>query len=79
MPATVIAVGPPVNDSERNAIAALRDGLPNSYTIIHTFEIEANRQYYEIDIAVVAPHCVYLVDVKGMPGQIDVYGGRWHT
>src|SRR5262245_24356493 len=78
MPATVIAVGQPVNDSERNAIAALRDGLPNGYVVIHNFEIRANRQVYEIDIVVVAPHCVYLVDVKGTRGQIETYSGKWY-
>jgi hypothetical protein len=29
-------------------------------------------------LAVVAPYAVYLVDVKGTRGNIDVYGGKWY-
>ena len=35
-------------------------------------------QWFEIDIAVVAPHAVYLVDVKSTYGEIHVAGSRWH-
>jgi serine/threonine protein kinase len=78
MPATVIAVGQPANDSERRAIAALRDGLPQGYVVIHNFELRVGRQVYEIDLAVVAPHCLYVADVKGTRGQIEVYGAKWY-
>jgi len=37
--ATVVPIGEPVNDAERQAIAHLRDHLPSSYTIFHNFEI----------------------------------------
>ena len=43
--AKVIAIGQPANDSEREAIAYLRDHLPNSHTIIHNFEL---KQGYEL-------------------------------
>jgi len=33
---------------------------------------------FEIDIAILAPHAVYLVDVKGTRGNIDVYGSKWY-
>src|SRR5262249_4237788 len=33
---------------------------------------------FEVDLAVVAPHAVYLVDVKGTRGLIDVYGPKWY-
>ena len=33
---------------------------------------------FEIDIALLAPHAVYLVDVKGTRGNIDVYGSKWY-
>lgn len=78
MPAKVIPVGEPANDSERRAIGTLRDGLPNGYFVLHNFEIRANNQVYEIDLAVVAPHCVYVVDVKGTRGNIEVYGSKWY-
>jgi serine/threonine protein kinase len=75
--AHVFAVGQPINDAERAAIAALRDGLPDEYVIIHNFEIEYQRQVYEIDLAVLAPHALYIVDVKGTRGRIDVVSGKW--
>jgi len=76
--AKVIAIGRPVNDSERQAIAHLRDHLPGTYTILHNFEIQRGQEFFEVDLAVIAPHAIYLVDVKGTRGNIDVYGGKWH-
>ncbi|QDU76843.1 Serine/threonine-protein kinase PrkC [Bremerella volcania] len=76
--AKVIAIGQPVNDSERQAIAHLRDHLPDTYTILHNFEIRRGNEIFEIDLAIIAPHAVYLVDVKGTNGNIDVYGSKWY-
>jgi len=77
--AQVIPIGQPANDPEREAIAYLRDHLPADYRIIHNFELRSDDgQWFEIDIAVVAPHAVYLVDVKSTYGEIHVAGSRWH-
>ena len=76
--ATIIPIGSPVNDSERRAIAHLRDHLPKSYLLLHNFEVKRNGDHFEVDLAVVAPHAVYLVDVKGTHGFIDVYGPKWY-
>lgn len=76
--AKVIAIGQPVNDAERHVIAYLRDHLSDSYTILHNFEITRDGDKWEIDLAIVAPHAVYLVDVKGTRGVIDVYGPKWY-
>ena len=76
--AKVVAIGQPVNDSEREAIAYLRDHLPNDFTVIHNFELRQGREVFEIDIALLGPHCVNLIDVKGTRGLIDVYGSRWY-
>ena len=76
--AKVIPIGEPVNEAERLAIAHLRDSLPNSYLVLHNFEVVRNGEYFEVDLAVVAPHAVYLVDVKGTRGLIDVYGPKWY-
>ncbi|MET3715428.1 protein kinase [Pseudomonas sp. PvP001] len=74
----VIPVGLPVNDAERSAIAYLRDRLPDSYTLLHNFEIERQGERFEIDIALLTPHALYLIDVKGTRGAIDVYGNKWY-
>jgi len=76
--ATVIPIGEPVNEAERRAIAHLRDHLPKSYLLVHNFEIERNGKFFEVDLAVIAPHAIYLVDVKGTRGLIDVYGAKWY-
>jgi serine/threonine protein kinase len=76
--ATVVAIGEPVNDAERQAIAWLRDHLPGNYTIFHNFEIHRDGERFEVDLAVLSPHAVYLVDVKGTRGLIDVYGAKWY-
>ena len=76
--ATVIPIGEPVNEAERQAIAHLRDHLPSSYLVLHNFEIIRDSEAFEVDVAVIAPHAVYLVDVKGTRGLIDVYGPKWY-
>lgn len=76
--AKVIAIGQPVNESEREAIAYLRDHLPGSFTVIHNFELHQGREVFEIDIALLGPHCVHVIDVKGTRGLIDVYGSKWY-
>lgn len=76
--AKVIPIGQPVNDSERQAIGFLRDHLPEGWLIFHNFEMRQGQEVFEIDIALLAPHAVYLVDVKGTRGNIDVYGSKWY-
>lgn len=76
--AKVIAIGEPVTESERRLIAHLRDQLPDSYLVVHNFEIGRDGEVFEVDLALVAPHAVYLVDAKGTRGATLVAEGRWH-
>lgn len=76
--AKVQAIGQPINELERKAIGFLRDRLPDSWLIFHNFEMRQGKESFEIDIAILAPHGVYLMDVKGTHGIIDVYGGKWY-
>ena len=76
--AKVIAIGQAVNDSEREAIAYLRDHLPGGFTVIHNFELRQGRNVFEIDIVLLGPHCVHVIDVKGTRGLVDVYGSKWY-
>ena len=77
--AQVIAIGQPANDPEREAIAYLRDHLPVAYRILHNFELRSdNGQWFEIDVAIITLHAIYLVDVKSTYGEIHVAGGKWH-
>ncbi|GAB7081904.1 methylation-associated defense system protein kinase MAD6 [Megalodesulfovibrio paquesii] len=76
--AKVIPIGHPANDSERQAIGFLRDHLPDGWLLFHNFEMRQGEEVFEIDLAILAPHAVYLVDVKGTRGNIDVYGSKWY-
>lgn len=76
--AKVIPVGKPVNDAEKAAIAHLRDNLPDNYMVLHNFEIERHHEFFEVDVAILAPHAVYLVDVKGTHGEVHAYGSKWY-
>ena len=76
--AIVKAIGDVQNASERDAIRHLRDALSDEYTVLHNFEIKRRGQHFEVDLAVVAPHAIYLVDVKGTRGLISVHGREWH-
>ncbi|MEW5885064.1 MAG: nuclease-related domain-containing protein, partial [Armatimonadota bacterium] len=67
-----------MNEAERRAIACLRDQLPPSYLVLHNFEVARDGETFEVDLAIIAPHAVYLVDVKGTRGLIDVYGPKWY-
>jgi len=77
--AQITPIGQPANEPEKAAIGYLRDHLPADYRVLHNFELRSDDgQWFEIDIAVVAPHAVYLVDVKSTYGEIHVAGSRWH-
>lgn len=76
--ATVLPIGEPVNNAERQAIAHLRDYLPASYLVFHNFEVRREGETFEVDLAVLAPHALYLVDLKGTRGLIEVYGHKWY-
>ena len=76
--AKVIPIGQPANESERQALGFLRNHLPDGWLIFHNFEMRQGEEVFEIDIAILAPHAVYLVDVKGTRGNIDVYGSKWY-
>lgn len=76
--AKVIAIGQPSNDAERKAIAYLRDHLPDNFTILHNFELKQRELWFEIDVTIIAPHAIYVVDVKSTFGEIHVEGNKWH-
>ncbi|MEV7646881.1 protein kinase [Arthrobacter sp. NPDC089319] len=76
--ARIVPIGPPVNDAERAVIAHLRDHGPDDWTVLHSLEIPDSRgRLFEVDLVVVTGHMVYVIDVKGTFGRIDVQGSRW--
>ncbi len=75
--AKITAFGQPANEGERDAIYYLRR-LPDTFEIFHNLEIKQNQETFEVDLIILAPQCVFVVDVKGTHGQIEVVGSRWH-
>jgi len=70
--------GAPVNEGERLVVAALVEKLPDSYAVIPNVEIvEPAGQIYEIDVIVVAPHAVYVVETKDWHGTISGDAREW--
>ncbi|MGW4916252.1 methylation-associated defense system protein kinase MAD6 [Streptomyces albidoflavus] len=78
MGARIVAVGEAVNDAERRVIAHLRDHGPDGWTVLHSVEIPQRDELFEVDLVVVTGHAVYVIDVKGTRGRIEVEGSRWH-
>jgi len=76
--AKIVDGGSSVNDAERKVIARLRDEAPDDWSVLHNVEIRGRSGIFEIDLVVVTPHAVWLSDVKGTAGRIEVVGSRWY-
>ncbi|MGW9399188.1 methylation-associated defense system protein kinase MAD6 [Streptomyces sp. NPDC055642] len=78
MGARIVAVGEAVNDAERRVIAHLRDHAPDDWTVLHSVEIPHGNRLFEVDLVVITGHGVYVIDVKGTRGRIEVDGSYWY-
>jgi serine/threonine protein kinase len=77
--AKVIPFGQPENESERLAIVYLREHLPDdNYTLYTNLEIMQGDEPYEVDIILTTPHCVYVIDVKGVHGRVTIDRDKWY-
>jgi serine/threonine protein kinase len=76
--AIIHRIGTPENDSEARAIKRLSKDLPDDYFVFHNFEVSTGRGLpYEYDIAVLAPHALYHLEVKGYHGEIRGNPMQW--
>jgi serine/threonine protein kinase len=76
--AIIHRIGTPETDSEARAIKRLSKDLPDDYFVFHNFELTTGRGLpYEYDIAVLAPHALYHLEVKGYHGQIRGNPLQW--
>lgn len=76
--AIIHRIGMPENDSETKAITRLGKKLPDDYFVIHNFELTTGRGLpYEYDIAVLSPHALYHLEVKGYHGAIRGNPQQW--
>lgn len=71
--------GQPVNDGERLVINHLQQQLPDTYTLIPNVEIqEKGRPPYDYDCIVLAPHALYVVEIKQWRGGIEGDDYTWY-
>jgi hypothetical protein len=76
--AIIHRIGTPETDSEARAIKRFAKDLPDNYFVFHNFELTTGRGLpYEYDIAVLSPHALYHVEVKGYHGEIRGNPMQW--
>lgn len=79
MPANFIPIGEPAHDSERQALRFLVEGLPAEYTVYgNAWLVERSGVIYELDAVVVAPHAIFVVEIKGYRGAIEGTDNDWY-
>src|SRR5436190_8425811 len=80
MPAKFIPIGEPAQDAERQALRFLVDGLPDRYTVYgNPWLVERSGVLYELDAVVVAPHAIFVVEIKSYRGMIDGTDHDWYV
>jgi serine/threonine protein kinase len=78
MTAEVIPFGEPENESERVAIDYLRHHLPQSYTLFTNLEIRSGIEIFEVDLVLLTPHGLHIVDIKGTRGRVEIIDPKWY-
>ena len=80
MPAKFIKVGEPAHDAERQAIKFLVDGLDERCTVYgNPWIVERSGGIYELDAVVVAPHALFVVEIKAYRGRIRGTDFDWYV
>ena len=78
MGAKFIPIGEPAHDAERQALRFLVDGLPADYTVYgNPWLVERSGVVFELDAVVVAPHALYVVEIKSYRGRIEGTDNDW--
>jgi serine/threonine protein kinase len=78
MAAHFIPIGEAAHDAERQALRFLVEGLPPDYTVYgNPWLVERSGVIYELDAVVVAPHAVFVVEIKSYRGRIEGTDNDW--
>ncbi len=76
--AKVHKVGEPDSEALRLTIGMLKDKLPDDYIIFHNLETISPAGFaYEIDLLVIAPHAVFVIEEKNYTGHIRGNAREW--
>lgn len=77
--AKVVPFGEPENDLEKEAIDLLRYRLPdNDYVLFTNLEIRQGLEIFEVDLILLTPHGLHVIDVKGTRGRIEIIDPKWY-
>lgn len=80
MPAKFIPIGEAAHDAERQALRFIVEGLPAEYTVYgNAWLVERGGVIYELDAVVVAPHAVFVVEIKSYRGRIEGTDHDWYV
>lgn len=80
MAAQIVRVGKSAHDAERKALAWLAYRLPESYTLYaNSWIAQRSGVIYELDAVVVAPHGIFVVEIKSFHGKITGTDHDWFT
>lgn len=74
----ILPASRPQDEGETLVVGYLREALPDTYTLIPNVEIsQQGRPPFEYDLIVVAPHAVYVVEIKRWRGGIRGDDDTW--
>lgn len=78
MAAQFIPIGESAHDAERQALRFLVEGLPAAYTVYgNPWLVERSGVIFELDAVVVAPHAIFVVEIKSYRGRIEGTDNDW--
>ncbi|MBI2570489.1 MAG: NERD domain-containing protein, partial [Candidatus Schekmanbacteria bacterium] len=78
MPAQFVPIGDPAHDAERQGLRFLVEGLPAGYTVYgNAWLVERSGVIYELDAVVVAPHAIFVAEIKSYRGRIEGTDHDW--
>jgi hypothetical protein len=79
MAAHFIPIGEPAHDAERQGLRFLVEGLPADYTVYgNAWLVERSGVIFELDAVVVAPHAIFIVEIKSYRGRIEGTDHDWY-
>lgn len=80
MTAKFVQIGEPAHDAERQALKFLVDNLPEDYVVYgNPWLVERSGAVFELDAVVVAPHALYVVEIKSYRGSIGGNDNDWYV
>lgn len=70
----------PVNEGEARVINFLKDKLGDDYCLIPNIEFAdtAQSRFLEVDLILIAPHCVYIIEIKDWGKTIEGNDQEWY-